>query len=92
MKNAKTLIAMLLALVMVLALCACGQTAAPVEDNSAAEAPAADTATDDAAAATDGEKVGQTVLKCAFNQTITNPDAQTLQTLSDNQYDPTEGT
>ena len=91
MKNAKTLIAMLLALVMVLALCACGQTAAPVEDNSAAEAPAADTATDDAAAATDGEKVGQTVLKCAFNQTITNPEAVTLQKLSDDLYDATEG-
>ena len=90
MKNAKTLIAMLLALVMVLALCACGQTAAPVEDSSAAEAPAADTATDDAAAATDGEKV-QTVLKCAFNQTIDNPEAQALLQMSDDLYDATEG-
>lgn len=86
MKNAKTLIAMLLALVMVLALCACGQTAAPVEDSTAAEAPA-----DDAAASTGSEKVGQTVLKCAFNQTITNPEAITLQKLSDDLYDATEG-
>ena len=86
MKNAKTLIAMLLALVMVLALCACGQTATPVEDSTAAEAPA-----DDAAASTGSEKVGQTVLKCAFNQTITNPEAITLQKLSDDLYDATEG-
>lgn len=87
MKNAKTLVAMLLALVMVLALCACGQTAAPV----ATEAPAAEAPAADDAAATDGEKVGQTVLKCAFNQTITNPEAKTLQKLSDDLYDATEG-
>ena len=42
----KKLIAMLLALVMLLALCACGQTAEP----AATEAPAADTAADAAPA------------------------------------------
>ena len=34
----KKLIAMLLALVMLLALCACGQTAAPAEQSTAAPA------------------------------------------------------
>lgn len=87
MKNAKTLIAMLLALVMVVALCACGQTTAP----AATEAPAADAPAAEAPAADDGAKVGQTVLKCAFNQTITNPEAVTLQKISDDLYDATEG-
>ena len=42
----KKLIAMLLALVMLLALCACGQTAAPAEQSTAApaEEPAAEPA------------------------------------------------
>ena len=92
MKNAKTIVAMLLALCMVFALCACGQTAAP----AATEAPAADAATeapaaDAAATEAPAEKIGATVLKCAFNQTITNPEAKTLQKLSDDLYDATEG-
>ncbi len=37
------------------------------------------------------DKVGKTVLKCAFNQTITNPEAQTLLAISDALYDATEG-
>lgn len=42
--------------------------------------------------ATDGDKkVGETVLKCAFNQTIDNPEAKTLLKLSDDLYDATEG-
>ena len=80
MKNAKQIIAMLLALVMVVALCACGQTAAPA-------APAADAPAADAPAAA----VETKVLKCAFNQTITNPEAVTLQKISDDLYDATEG-
>ena len=39
----------------------------------------------------DDAKVGQTVLKCAFNQTITNPEAKTLLKISDDLYDATEG-
>ena len=39
----------------------------------------------------DDAKVGETVLKCAFNQTITNPEAQTLLKISDDLYDATEG-
>ena len=37
------------------------------------------------------KKVGKTVLKCAFNQTIENPEAQTLLWISDQLYDATEG-
>ena len=68
----KKALALILALCMVFALCACGKTAA---------APAADTAA----------KVGKTVLKCAFNQTIENPEAKTLLWISDQLYDATEG-
>ena len=83
----KSIIAMLLVLVMMLSLAACGETAAP----AASEAPAAEGTTESAAPAEGGEKVGQTVLKCAFNQTITNPEAVTLQKISDDLYDATEG-
>jgi tripartite ATP-independent transporter DctP family solute receptor len=94
MKNAKKLVAMLLALVMVVALCACGSstTTTTTTTTEATEAPAADdAATADTTATDDGEKVGETVLKCAFNQTIDNPEAKTLQYLSDLLYDATEG-
>lgn len=37
------------------------------------------------------EKVGETVLKLSFNQSIENPEAQTIMELSDNLYDATEG-
>ena len=39
----------------------------------------------------DDAKVGERVLQVAFNQTITNPEAQTLQWISDQLYDATEG-
>lgn len=71
MKTTK-FIALFLAVVMVFALCACGQSAAPAATESTA-------------------KVGKTVLKCAFNQTITNPEAQTLLWISDQLFDATEG-
>ena len=78
MKNAKKVIAMLLALVMVLALCACGsKTEAPAAEAPAADAPAA--------------AVETTVLKCAFNQTIENPEAKTLQWIGEKLYEATEG-
>ena len=83
MKNAKNIIAMLLALVMVVALCACGQTAAP----AAPAAPAADAPAADAPAAA----VETKVLKCAFNQTIENPEAKTLQWIGEKLYEATEG-
>ena len=81
----KKFTALLLAVVMVFALAACGQSAAP------AAAPAADSAPAAAAPAADAGKVGKTVLKCAFNQTITNPEAKTLLKISDDLYDATEG-
>ena len=78
MKNAKKVIAMLLALVMVLALCACGsKTEAPAAEAPAADAPAA--------------AVETKVLKCAFNQTIENPEAKTLQWIGEKLYEATEG-
>ena len=66
MKNAKQVIAILLALVMVVALCACGQTAAPAA-------------------------VETKVLKCAFNQSIENPEAKTLQWIGEKLLEATEG-
>ena len=42
-------------------------------------------------ASADEAKVGKTVLKVAFNQTITNPEATTLQWISDQLFDATEG-
>lgn len=44
-----------------------------------------------ATASADDAKVGKTVLRCAFNQTITNPEAKTLLKISDDLYDATEG-
>ena len=88
MKNMKSVIAMLLALCMVFALCACGGIA---NDNANGSTPAENKQPADNAAENDGAKVGKTVLKCAFNQTIDNPEAKTLQKLSDDLYDATEG-
>lgn len=82
MKNAKTLVAMLLALVMVLSLCACGQSAAP----AATAAPAAEG--EPAAAEVPADTK---VLKCAFNQTITNPEAKTLQWIGEKLLEATDG-
>lgn len=94
----KKLASLLLALAMVLALAACGGQNTPAATPAAPAAPAANApaAPADAtpaapAATTDGAKVGQTVLKCAFNQTITNPEAQTLLKISDDLYDATQG-
>ena len=90
MKNVKSVLAMLLALCMVFALCACGQSADTTAP-AATEAPAADAAAPADTAAADGAKVGQTVLKCAFNQSSSNPEYDTLMKLSDDLYDATEG-
>ena len=38
-----------------------------------------------------GTKVGKTELSCAFNQSSTNPECETLRRLSDALYDATEG-
>ena len=44
-----------------------------------------------AANAANSEKVGKTVLKVAFSQTASNPEAQTILKLSDDLYDATNG-
>lgn len=86
----KSIIAMLLILVMMLSLAACGETPAPANTQAPA-AEGGESAAPETEGSTDGAKVGQTVLKCAFNQTITNPEAVTLQKISDDLYDATEG-
>ena len=77
----KSIIAMLLVLVMMLSLAACGETAAP----AASQAPA-ESGTTEAPATVETK-----VLKCAFNQTITNPEAVTLQWIGEQLYEATEG-
>ncbi len=79
----KKLIAMLLAVVLVVALNGCTASADNVK--------AGETVTNNSTTSADGAKVGKTVLKCAFNQTITNPEAQTLLKISDDLYAATEG-
>lgn len=85
--NKKSALAMLLAGAMSLSLAACGggssNTPAPAESKAADPA--------QSQAASDGAKVGQTVLKLAFNQTMENPEAKTIVDLSDKLYDATEG-
>ena len=77
----KSIIAMLLVLVMMLSLAACGETAAP----AASQAPA-ESGTTEAPATVETK-----VLKCAFNQTIENPEAKTLQWIGEKLYEATEG-
>ena len=77
----KSIIAMLLVLVMMLSLAACGETAAP----AASQAPA-ESGTTEAPATVETK-----VLKCAFNQTITNPEAVTLQWIGEQLLEATEG-
>ncbi len=86
----KSIIAMLLVLVMMLSLAACGETAAPAASSAPAEsgtseAPA-ESGTSEAPA-----NVETKVLKCAFNQTITNPEAVTLQWIGEQLLEATEG-
>lgn len=85
--NKKSALAMLLAGAMSLSLAACGggssNTPAPAESKAAEPA--------QSQAASDGAKVGQTVLKLAFNQTMENPETKTIVDLSDKLYDATEG-
>ena len=89
----KKVLAMLLAVVMVFALCACGSSsstttaAAPAAEST--EAASTEATTEAAAESTD--KVGATVLKVAFNQSATNPECATLEKISDDLYDATEG-
>ena len=86
MFSKKSALATLLAGTMALSLAACGSS------NAAGSAAASGSgATASSAAATDGAKIGQTVLKCSFNQSIDNPEAQTVVELSDKLYDATEG-
>lgn len=90
MFSKKSALATLLAGAMALSLAACGSNAA---SSAAASSGAASgsAAASSSAAASNSAKVGQTVLKCSFNQSIDNPEAQAVVELSDKLYDATEG-
>ena len=78
----KKVLALVLALCMVFALCACG-----AKEEAPAAAPAAPAGDAPAAEAA----VETKVFKCAFNQTATNPEALTLEWIGDRLYEATEG-
>ena len=78
----KKLLALLLVAVLVFSFAACNDSTPP----AATPAPGGDSAP-----ATDGPRVGQTQLALSFNQSIDNPQAQTILMLSDQLYDATEG-
>ncbi len=86
----RKLFAMLLSLAMVVSMAACGQTKTPPASGSGST-PSTSTPSTSTPNTDVTEKIGKTVLKCAFNQTIENPEAKTLQKLSDDLYDATEG-
>ena len=86
----KTFLAALLTIAMILSLAACGggDTTPPADNGGDAPANSGDATPP---ADNGGAKVGATVLKCAFNQTMENPEAKTMVELSDKLYDATEG-
>ena len=71
----KKILALALALCMIFALCACGSSSTTTAEETAEV----------------GSLVGKTVLSVAFNQSISNPEAQALLQLSDDLYNATEG-
>lgn len=90
MLNKKSVVALLLAGAMVFTVAGCGNK----DNNTTTAAPASNGASEEAttgAASGAGEKVGQTVLKYAFNQTLENPEAQAVLAMSDKLYDATDG-
>lgn len=90
MLNKKSVVALLLAGAMVFTVAGCGNK----DGGSTTAAPASEGASGEAAsggASGSGEKVGQTVLKYAFNQTLENPEAKAVQAMSDKLYDETDG-
>ena len=98
MFNKRNLLACLLAGILMLSVTACGGNPAASQAPGANNAPSASTpaqgASTDATpaeAAPVTEKVGKTVLKCSFNQSIDNPEAQTMVDLSNKLFDATGG-
>ena len=89
----KRILAAVLAAAMVLGLAACGgSSSSTAPSSSAGQEAAGETKGDDAGENAASEaKVGETVFRCAFNQSAENPEAETLRRLSDALYDATEG-
>ena len=95
----KSLIAAILAGMMMLTVSGCGNsssssasTGSTSSTDSAATDSSAPADTSSTGASDSAEtKVGQNVLKLSFNQSIDNPEAQTILEMSDNLYDATDG-
>lgn len=79
----KSLLTLLLAGAMIVSTAACS--------NAPASSGAASTASAASENSTGSQKVGQTVLKCSFNQSSDNPEFKAVQEMSDKLYDATEG-
>lgn len=88
MLNKKSAMALFLAGAMVVTMVGCGN-----KDNGSTTTAGAGNGetTAESSAAGKSDKVGQTVLKYAFNQTLENPEAQAVVEMSDKLYDATEG-
>lgn len=87
MKNAKkSALALMLASALLVTATGCGGSAS---STPAASTPAQSGST--TSSTTEGPKVGKTVLKLSFNQSIENPEAKTALDLSDKLYDATQG-
>lgn len=86
MISKKSVLTLILAGAMILSTTACsnnsGSSAASEGD------PAGSTASADSG---NSEKVGQTVLKCSFNQSSDNPEFKAVSEMSDKLYDETDG-
>lgn len=85
----KKFFAGLLSLAMMGALVGCGGSKSNETDSKKDEK--VETKEEQKGEAKSSDKVGETVLKLSFNQSIENPEAQTLIELSNNLYDATEG-
>lgn len=86
MLNKKSVVALLLAGAMVFTVAGCGS-----KNDTPATTGGAMAEGESEAGGGSSDKVGATILKYAFNQTIDNPEAKAVLALSDKLYDATDG-
>lgn len=91
MTTKKSLLAMALTGALLVTAAGCGSNTTSSTSNSSAGSAAASNSATASGSAASSDKVGKTVLKCSFNQSIDNPEAQTVVQLSDQLYDATDG-
>lgn len=91
MTTKKSLLTMALTGALLFTAAGCGSTTTPAASGSSAGSAAASSSAAASGSAASSTKVGKTVLKCSFNQSIDNPEAQTVVQLSDKLYDATDG-